>query len=93
MDSSHEINVATATLGCPVFKNITPLSAKLDGQNPRRAALAWTADGGCPYAWIRISSDLSLRAWANACGRKRNRSVATNEFSPKDSHARSPANP
>src|SRR6266481_4778569 len=47
-------------LGCPAgLRPATPLSARMDEREPRRAALAWTAGCGCPYVGFAFSCKLA----------------------------------
>src|SRR5437660_10453027 len=56
------LSVGTAAIGCPVGRSpATRRRHRCGKQNPRRAALAWTAGGGCPYVSLegtwRFSND------------------------------------
>jgi hypothetical protein len=53
--------VGTAALGCPAAqRGALRLNAVAGKRKPRRASLAWTAEGGCPYAIASVNDGLLL---------------------------------
>src|ERR1700687_1026863 len=50
LPSIGKTHVGTAALGCPAGRSPVYLGCKDEQRNPRRTVLAWTAEGGCPYA-------------------------------------------